>query len=99
MPQDPESDSPEFGRDALELALRAADIPPGRWGAERMERLTSAEREFYRWILSSFAACSASSVDALCDKAHSEVRGVVISVPEAIEAGRLVFGELLEAGR
>ena len=31
--------------------------------------------------------------------AHPEVRGVVISIPEAIEAGRLVFGELLEARR
>jgi hypothetical protein len=31
--------------------------------------------------------------------AHPDIQGVVISVPEAIEAGRLVFGELLEAGR
>lgn len=30
---------------------------------------------------------------------HPDVRGEVISIPEAIEAGRIVFGEVLEAGR
>jgi hypothetical protein len=53
----------------LERALQAADIPPGRRGAERMARLTNAERELYRWILRTFAAGAPPSVEALCDTA------------------------------
>lgn len=36
-------------------AFEAAGIPPERWGEARLTRLNEAERNFYRWILRSFA--------------------------------------------
>jgi hypothetical protein len=56
------------GSDAAR-ALEAAGIARGRWGEGRMVQLTSAEREFYRWILRTFAAGAPPSVEALCDMA------------------------------
>jgi hypothetical protein len=37
-------------------ALRAADIPAERRGRARTRRLSSAQRQFYFWILREFAA-------------------------------------------
>jgi hypothetical protein len=45
-------------------ALRAADIRPERRGRARTHPLTSAEREFYFWILRQFAAARPPSGEA-----------------------------------
>jgi len=37
-------------------ALAAAEIPPSKLGSARHARLGEAEREFYFWILRSFAS-------------------------------------------
>jgi hypothetical protein len=45
-------------------ALRAAEIPRWRQGAERTRRLSAAERQLYRWILREFAAATPPSGEA-----------------------------------
>jgi hypothetical protein len=52
-------------RDAAALdALRAAEIPRWRQGAERTRRLSAQQRQLYRWILREFAAATPPSGEA-----------------------------------
>lgn len=55
--------------DRMRRALEAAGIAPERWGRRRVLRLSETEREFYYWILRSFAAGSAPSGEELSDRA------------------------------
>ncbi len=50
-------------------AFEAAGIRPGQRRAERLARLTVAERELYRWILRTFAQGRRLEVEELCDTA------------------------------
>ena len=52
-------------RDAPPLeALRAAEIPRWRQGADRTRRLSAQQRQLYRWILREFAAATPPSREA-----------------------------------
>jgi Alkylmercury lyase len=65
--------SPEQDVAAIE-ALRAAEIRPERQGAARMGRLSSGQRQFYRWILREFAAARPPSGEAT--RAAAEALGL-----------------------
>jgi hypothetical protein len=49
-----------------EEALRAAEIRPERHGAARTRRLSTEQRQLYRWILREFAAATPPTGDATC---------------------------------
>lgn len=55
---------------AVEEALHAADIPPGRQGKARVALLSRPEREFYFWILRQFAVATPPDGDATRAAAH-----------------------------
>jgi hypothetical protein len=70
-------------------ALTAAGIAPERWGGERLRALTEGERQFYRWILTSFGAGAPPGPDALTDAASA----LGLEVEPALE--RLRRGDLV----
>jgi hypothetical protein len=54
---------------SVQRAFEVTGIPVQRWGQARLARLSNAERDFYRWILRSFADAGAPEPDAVRDTA------------------------------
>jgi len=55
----------------VDAALTAAAIPTARRGAERTRRLSTRERELYRWILDRFAHATPPDANAISECAQS----------------------------
>jgi hypothetical protein len=78
--------------------LTAAEISPSKLGPARSAGLTTSQRDLYSWILRNFATLNFFAAAAHAEQwleQHGDVRGEVVTIRDAADAGRVVFGDLL----